>query len=94
MQGLKLRLELLVFLFDFLAAAAFLVQFLVQLLEDVFVVALGARGLLRAAPDRLGRQALQIGTPVAIGTDEGPLPHARHVPDSRGHARGLARDGP
>ncbi len=73
MQGLKLRLELLVFLFDFLAAAAFLVQFLVQLLEDVFVVALGARGLLRAAPDRLGRQALQIGTPVAIGTDEGRL---------------------
>jgi hypothetical protein len=60
-----------VFLFAFLMATALLFQFPVEWLEEVFVLALGARHVLQAAPHQVGRPAFQAGASVAVGADEG-----------------------
>ena len=69
-QSLKLGFELLDLPFLLPGQAARLVQFLAELLEDVFVVALGSGDGLITVPDPLGRQALQIGAPVAVATNK------------------------
>jgi hypothetical protein len=69
-QSLELGLELLDFAFLLPGQAASLVQFLVDLLEDVFVVALGSGYSLITVPHHVGRQSLQIGAPMAVATNE------------------------
>ena len=69
-QGLELGFELLDFAFLLPGQAARLVQFLVELLDDVFVVALGSGDFLITAPHHVGWQALQIGAPLAVGTNK------------------------
>ena len=67
---MELGLELLDFACLLPGQAASLVQFLVDLLEEVFVVALGSGDGLITAPHHVGWQALQIGAPVAVATNE------------------------
>jgi hypothetical protein len=69
-QGLKLRLELLVFPFDLLAPTPLLLQLLVQLCQLIFVVGFSAGDLLITFPDPAGGEALQIRAPVPMGTAE------------------------
>ena len=69
-QSLELGLELLDFAFLLPGPAARLVQFLVELLDDVFVVALGSGDFLITAPHPVWRQALQIGAPMAVATNK------------------------
>jgi hypothetical protein len=69
-QGLELGAELLVFPFQFTIAALLLVELLIELLDNVLVVALGAGDVLIAAPYHVRRQALQIGATIPVGTNE------------------------
>jgi len=69
-QGLELGLELLDFACLLPGQAASLVQFLVDLLEEVFVVALGSGYSLITVPHHVGWQSLQIGAPMAVTTNE------------------------
>ena len=79
-QGLKLGLEVLMFPFQFSLAAVGLVQFLVELLDDMLVMALGAGHRLIAVPDHVSGQAFQVGAAIPIGAVEGVVQfaEARH----------------
>jgi hypothetical protein len=79
-QSLELGFELLDLPFLLPGQAASLVQFLVDLLEDVFVVALGSGDSLITVPHHVGWQALEIGTPMAVATNKlfGQFGEARH----------------
>jgi len=70
MQGLELRLELLVASLGVLVLAPFLIQFLPEFPELIFVLAGVTHVLLIPAEDPAGGQALQIRAAVPVGAAE------------------------
>jgi len=69
-QSLELSLELLVLPFQFFALPPLLIQLLVDLLQLVFVVALGAADLLISMKNPTGGQSFQIRTPIPVRATE------------------------
>ena len=69
-QGGKLGLELLVFPFELSVDAVLPVQFLVEFLDNMLVMALRALDALIMVPNHLWRHAFQIGAPMPVGADK------------------------
>jgi hypothetical protein len=70
MQGLNLSLELLVLPFHLLALSPLLLQLLVEFLQLVFVVALGAADLLIPLKNPARGESFQIRAPIPIRATE------------------------
>jgi len=66
-QSIQLGFDLLVFQLEFSAALAFQIKLLIELLNNIFVLALSSYDLLMAMPAHVGRQAFQVRAPLAEG---------------------------